>query len=358
MRALNEIRVDILVIGAGQAGLSIAYYLRKQQLNFVVIDQTKEIGEVWKSRYDSLVLFTPRWYSSLPGLPLEGDPNGYASKDEMANYLQTYAKAFDFPIHLQTRVSRLEKRSATFQVQTNRYTYIANKVIVATGPFQKSFIPPGLADHISNEVFQVHSSSYKNSKQLKEGNVLIVGAGNSGAQLAVELSADREVYLSVGHRMKFMPLELMGKSIFWWFQKAGILQASKSSFIGQKLSQMPDPIFGKQLKQLIARRIVHQKPRTIAAKGNEVVFADQSQLKVDNIIWSTGFYSDYSWICIPGALDENGKPVHARGISPISGLYFLGLSWQYRRDSALIGGVGQDAAYLYNHILMDRERKE
>lgn len=347
---MTDYQVDVLVIGAGQAGLAIAYYLRKEQRNFVVIDQGNEIGEVWRNRYDSLVLFTPRWYSSLPGLSLEGDPDGYATKNEIADYLQNYAKSFEIPVHLHTRVSILEKISSGFKVQTSQGTYIANKVTIAIGPFQKPFIPPQIAESLSDDVYQVHSSRYQNPKQLKDGNVLVIGSGNSGAQIAVELSKDREVSISVGHKMKFMPMELMGKSIFWWFQKLGILRATISTFMGKKLRQLPDPIFGKELKELIHQGIVHMKPRTSEANGNQILFEDLSQVKVDNIIWATGFHSDYSWIHIPEVLYKNGKPIHKRGVSPVSGLFFLGLPWQNRRGSALIGGVGDDAEYLIDYL--------
>lgn len=343
-------QVDVLVIGAGQAGLAVSYYLRKHQQNFVVIDQASEIGNVWRNRYDSLVLFTPRWYSSLLGLSLKGDPAGYATKDEIADYLQNYVQTFDIPVQLNTKVSLLQKTSVGFIAETNRGTFIANKVIIATGPFQKPFVPPQIADSLSNDVYQVHSSRYHNSRQLKEGSVLVVGAGNSGAQIAVELSKNQDVTISVSHKMKFLPIDFMGKSIFWWFQKVGILKATVDSSMGRMISRQSDPIFGKELKTFINQGKVHMKPRAIKAMDNWILFEDNSQLEVNNIIWATGFYTDYSWIGIPDVLSDNGKPIHKRGVSPVTNLFFLGLPWQNHRGSALIGGVGDDAKYLFEYL--------
>ncbi|MEF3309443.1 NAD(P)/FAD-dependent oxidoreductase [Paenibacillus sp. GYB004] len=352
-----ELNVDVLVIGAGQAGLAMGHYLSKHQpsLTFAIIDRGSQIGEVWRNRYDSLILFTPRWFSSLPGLDLQGFSSGYATKDEIADYLLTYAGTFQLPVHLQTEVLRLEKTPDGFKALTSRGIYLAKKVIVSTGPFQKPFIP-SMANSLSNDVYQVHTSSYLNPKQLKEGNVLVVGAGNSGAQIAVELSKTRDVLISMGHQPKFMPVELAGKSIFWWFHKSGVMKATISSPFGRWLSKQPDPIFGKELKILSDRRVILTKPRAVKAAGRTIWFQDQSELKVDNVIWGTGFISDYGWIHIPGVVQPSGKPVHRRGVSPIEGLFFLGLPWQNRRGSALIGGVGEDARFLYEYVARGQDQ--
>ncbi|QSB48715.1 flavin-containing monooxygenase [Parageobacillus toebii] len=342
--------VDVLVIGAGQAGLAMGYYLKQNNILFAIVGKENRIGDVWRNRYDSLVLFTPRWFSSLPGMALKGDPNGYPTKDEIADYLEDYAQKFELPIHLNTEVISLQKENEIFRVTTNNSNYVAEKVVVATGPFQKPYIPP-FAESLSDKVYQVHTSRYLNPSQLQEGSVLVVGAGNSGAQIAVELSEDREVYLSVGHKMKFFPLEIMGKSIFWWFKKLGLLNVHINSSLGQFISKQSDPIFGKELKHLIQEGKIKIKPRTVSISGDVISFADNSQIQVQNVIWATGLYSDYSWIQIPNVLDHRGKPIHQRGVTSVQGLYFLGLPWQYRRGSALIGGVGADAEYLVNHIL-------
>jgi putative flavoprotein involved in K+ transport len=342
--------IDVLVIGSSQAGLAIGYYLKKNNKSFAIVGKETRIGDIWRNRYDSLILFTPRRYSSLPGMSSRGDPNGFATKDEIADYLEAYAHEYELPVQLETEVLSLKKESEDFIVHTNRGKYASKQVVIATGPFQKPFIPP-FANRLSSDVFQVHSSRYVNPSQLQNGPVLVVGAGNSGAQIAVELARDRDVIISVGHRLKFFPLQAMGKSIFWWFDTLGILHADVNSRAGRYLSKQSDPIFGKELKYAIHNGKMTLKPTTQDVIGNTFTFADGSQAEVKNVIWATGFHPDYSWIQIEGVLNSLGKPIHQRGITHVEGLYFLGLPWQYRRGSALIGGVGADADYLINNIV-------
>jgi len=336
---------DVVVIGGGQAGLAVGYYLKQQNRSFVILDKGSEAGETWRNRYDSLVLFTPRYYSSLPGLKLDGNVEGYATKNEIAEYLKKYSRQFELPIHFNTEVYSLHKSEDKFYIQTNHEDYVAREVIIATGPFQRPFIP-AMSLAVSQEVFQVHTDQYMNPKQLHNGSVLVVGAGNSGAQIAVELAQEREVYLSVGHPISFMPLQLIGKSIFWWFGKLGILSANTDSRLGKLVRNRPDPIFGFQLKALIKQGKVKMLPRTVSVRDKLIHFEDGKSIQVNNIVWATGFHSDYSWIQIPNVVDDKGKPIHDRGVTKIKGLYFVGLPWQYTRGSALIGGVAQDAEYI------------
>jgi putative flavoprotein involved in K+ transport len=325
------------------------YYLQERKIPFVILDKESEAGAVWRSRYESLVLFTPRFFSCLPGLPLEGEREGLPTKDELADYLQRYAAHYELPVQYQTEVLSVSKIEGVYRVATNRGNYAANNVIVATGPFQKPSVPP-MADHLNIDIVQIHSAQYRNSSDLQDGPALVIGAGNSGAQIAVELSASREVYLSSSHRIQYMPLELLGRSIFWWFGKMGILKANVNSRAGSMIRKRPDPIFGFALKDAVRQGKVKLKPRTDNMMGDTVEFEDHSSIQPANIVWATGFRPDYSWIRIPGVLDGRGKPVHERGISPVSGLYYLGLPWQYRRASALIGGVGEDAAFIVDHL--------
>ncbi|MBP1153389.1 MULTISPECIES: NAD(P)/FAD-dependent oxidoreductase [unclassified Paenibacillus] len=341
---------DVIVIGAGQAGLAAAYYLKKQGLSFVCLEQGDEIGGSWRSRYDSLTLFTPRWYSSLPGLPLQGDPNGYPTKDEIADYLQAYANAFLLPVLLTMQVQELKKTGDRYTVQTNRGLFSTKSVIVSTGPFQKPIIP-AFAEKLPTDIIQLHTSAYTNPAQLRKGPVLIVGAGNSGAQIAVELADSRDVYLSVGHRIKFLPLQFAGRSIFGWLKKLGMLQAHRRTVIGSWFRRQKDPVFGMELRKLVRKGSVTTKPRTVGISGDSICFADHTDVRVSNVVWATGFSSDYSWLAIPGALDSSGRPLHDRGVSPVTGLCFLGLPWQHTRGSALIGGVGEDASYVVSRII-------
>jgi putative flavoprotein involved in K+ transport len=347
----------VVIIGASQAGLAMGYYLKRAGISYLILGKEQRIGDVWRNRYDSLVLFTPRWFSHLPGTIKQGNLNlnGYADKDEIADELEEYAADQQLNSQLDTEVTKLTKVKGEFLIATNKGNFIASNVVIATGPFQQPLIPDYASRLSSAEVFQVHTSSYKNSDQLKEGNVLIVGCGNSGAQIATELAAHRKVYVSTSRAVTFVPREIMGKSIFWWFKKGGLYKFHKDTKLGRKLSRRGDPIIGVELKALIKNNEVAICPRTVQASHDQVTFHNGTNLKVSNVIWATGFTSDYSWISMPGVINEYGKPVHSRGVSKEKGLFFLGLPWQYNRGSALIGGVAADAAYITICILENVE---
>jgi putative flavoprotein involved in K+ transport len=340
---------DVLIIGGGQAGLAAAYCLSQRNVPYLVLDKGKEIGEVWKRRYDSLTLFTPRNYSELPGLRLTGNPNGFPAKDEIAAALKRYAENYRLNIRLETEVLSLKKINGEFQAETNRGMVFARHVIVATGPFQLPLIPP-MSNELDPSITQMHSAHYRKPADLQPGSVLVVGSGNSGAQIAVELARSHRVVLSAGHRMTFMPLSFFGKSIFWWFDRLGILNAPSDSRIGRIVRKRPDPVFGFELKRLLKEKTVMIKPKTVKAEKRTVHFADGTSMEADNIIWATGFRSDYGWLHVRGALDEEGKPLHQRGASPVNGLYYVGLPWQTSRNSALVGGVGRDAEAIVQMI--------
>lgn len=343
---------DVLIIGAGQAGLSMGYYLKKSSLSFIIIDNHKRVGDVWRNRYDSLVLFTPRSYSSLHGLRMEGDPDGFPTKNEVADYLEIYAETFQLPIRLDTKVQQVYKSDKYLNIVTQNSTLQAKKVVIATGPFHHPRIP-AFSKELQGDIIQLHSSQYKNPIQLKEGNVLVVGGGNSGAQIAVEISKSHPTYLSAGGPLRFFPLTFANKSIFWWLDQLGILKANSTSKLAKWLRRKGDPIFGLELKEKIKLGKVSMKGRTIGITQNEILFADDSTLKIDNIIWATGFETNFSMLDFPQIFDEKGKIIHERGISNIDGLYFLGLPWQHRRGSALLLGVGDDAKFLFEKIIMD-----
>ncbi|MGG1397615.1 NAD(P)/FAD-dependent oxidoreductase [Bacillus salipaludis] len=343
---------DVVIIGAGQAGLSMGYFLKQSGISFLILDNQSRAGDVWRNRYDSLVLFTPRLYSSLPGLPLGGDPSGFPTKDEIADYLEQYAQTFDLPIRFNIDIQKIRKENNIFAISTNKLTIKTKRIVIATGPFHTPRIPP-FAKVFSNELTQLHSSEYKDQSQLQEGPVLVVGGGNSGAQIAVELSENNETYLSVSQKIRFMPLKFAGKSIFWWFDKLGILRADRHSFIGKKIQSQGDPVFGYELKEKIKNRSVIVKSRTKSIHKNEIQFEDHTSIMVNNIIWATGFTPNYRWIEIPNLLNPNGEVNHKRGVTEIDGLFFLGLPWQHRRGSALLLGVGEDAEYLYKYIRND-----
>lgn len=345
----TNVHFDVLIIGGGQAGLAAGYHLQKMNKSFAVLDANPRIGDSWRTRYDSLVLFTPRSYSALPGRPMEGQQEQFPTKDDIADYLEQYAAHWALPVYLNTKVEKLTKEQSVFKVYTNQGIYSAEQIIVASGPFQTPSIPD-VASQLPESVIQMHSSQYKNPLQLQNGPALVVGGGNSGAQIAVELAKSRDVYIAVSHSMRFLPLHVGSISIFTWFRRLGLLNADRDTIIGRWFRKQPDPIFGFDLKELFRTKRIHLKPKVIGSKENNVVFQDETTLSVPNVVWSTGFKPTFDWIQISDAVDINGMPNHQRGVSPVSGLFFVGLPWQSSRSSALIGGVGKDAEYIISKI--------
>ncbi|MBP2257632.1 putative flavoprotein involved in K+ transport [Virgibacillus campisalis] len=341
---------DVIIIGAGQAGIAMSYQLKQKGINnCLMIDAQKRIGDSWRFRYKSLVLFTPKSYSALPGLEMKGDSNSYPTKDEMADYLEGYVAYFNLPNKMDTVVTSIEKRNNYFSVFTSEEKYQSKKVIVASGAFQKPYVPHVIKNE-GNVVSHMHSSLYTEPKDLNNGTSLVVGGGNSGAQIAVELSKDREVILAISHKLKFLPLEIFRKSIFYWLEKLQLLYAGTDTIRGRLFQKRNDPIFGKELKQAIESRKVKIRPRVTEVDGKRVTFSGGSSLEVSQIIWATGFVPLYEIIRIDGAIDKKGNPIHNRGISPINGLYYIGLPWQHSRGSALICGVGRDAVFLADKL--------
>jgi putative flavoprotein involved in K+ transport len=339
--------LDVVVVGGSQAGLAMAWHLTQQGRRFVVLEAGPEVGHVWRSRWDSLKLFTPAQYDALPGLAFPAPADTYPTKDPVADYLQTYAATFDLPVRLSARVTRLSKSDDGFEVQTADQTYRARQVVVATGPFQVPFVPP-MAAKLDASVTQVHSAGYRNPQALPEGPVLVVGGGNSGFQIAEELAATRTVDLSIATRYPMLPQRRAGKDLFWWLTRLGLLRVTVNSRPGRRMSRR-DFVIGTNRKRL-ERAGVRFRPRLVDAEGRTVRFADHRLLEdVGVVVWATGHRSDYAWIHIPGVVRE-GHVVHRRGVTEVPGLYFLGLSWQHTRGSALLGFVNDDAAYLADRI--------
>jgi putative flavoprotein involved in K+ transport len=338
---------DVVVIGAGQAGLAIGHFLARQGKRFVIVDGADSIGAAWRNRWDSLLLFTPRRYDALPGLAFPGEPDGYPTRDEVIAYLEHYAAAFELPIELQSEVRSLTKRDGRYLIEVEDRQLEADQVVVATGPFQSPNVP-ALADRLDPGVFQVHSVDYRRPGEVPPGRVVVVGGGNTGFQIAKELSATHDVHLAIGTRQTPLPQRLLGRDLFWWLTKLGLLSKTVDSRIGRRASHR-DTLIGSRPRELERRFGVGLEPRLVGASGRTVSFADGSELDVDAVIWATGYRSDYSWIDVP-VLDEHGRPRHRRGVTEVPGLYFLGLSWQHTRGSALIGWVGEDAEFIAGKI--------
>jgi putative flavoprotein involved in K+ transport len=341
--------LDVVVVGGSQSGLAMAWHLAQQGLRFVVLEAAPELGHVWRSRWDSLKLFTPSQYDALPGLAFPAPADTYPTKDPVADYLQAYAKTFDLPVRLDAKATELTRQEdETFEVRTADATYRARQVVVATGPFQVPFVPPQAAK-LDPAVTQLHSADYRNPQALPEGPVLVVGGGNSGFQIAEELAATRTVDLSIATRYPMLPQRLAGRDLFWWLTRLKLMRVTASSRLGRRVSGRGEFVIGTNRRRL-ERKGVRFRPRLVDAEGRTVRFADHSLLEdVGVVVWATGYRPDYGWIHIPGVVRE-GHVVHRRGVTEVPGLYFLGLSWQHTRGSALLGFVHEDAAFLADRI--------
>ena len=344
--------LDVAVVGGGQAGMAMGHYLREQGLRFTIFERGDSIAPAWRERWDSLTLFTPRRYSALPGLPFPGDPDGYPTRDEVIAYLEHYAETFELPIELDSAVRGLSRDDGRFVLQLDGRTVTADQVVVATGPFQEPFVPKA-AEQLAPEVWQVHSTGYRRPSDVPEGTVLIVGGGNTGFQIAKELSATHRVVLSIGSEQKPLPQRIAGRDLFWWLTKTRLLATTVESRLGSRL-QHRDTLIGSSPRELERRYGVELKPRVTDASGRAVRFGDGSQLEVDAVIWATGYRPDFSWIDLP-IFDENGRLRHRRGGTDVPGLSFLGLTWEWTRGSALIGWVKDDAEYLAERVAVLQE---
>jgi putative flavoprotein involved in K+ transport len=339
--------LDVLVIGASQAGLAMAWHLARQNFRLVVVDAAAELGHTWRSRWDSLRLFTPSQYSALPGMAFPMPPDTYPTKDQVADYLRTYAAALDVPVRLNARVSELRRVGDIFEARTNGQVFLARQVVVATGPFQTPYVPAA-ALRLDDSVTQLHSAEYHNPHALPDGPVLVVGGGNSGLQIAQELASTRRVDVSMSEKPPMLPQRPLGRDLFWWLTRVGLMRVNAGTRIGQRIQARGEFVIGTSRRRL-QRTGVTFHPAVADAEGHTVRFADGRSLDVAVVIWATGYRPDYSWLQIPNVVHD-GRVNHRRGVTDVPGLYFLGLSWQHTRGSALLGFVGDDAAHLTERL--------
>ncbi len=342
---------EVIVVGGGQAGLALGYHLAQRGKDFTILDAASEPAAAWRERWDSLKLFTSARYNGLPGMDFPGDPDRYPTRDEVADYLTEYAHRFDLPVELNSRVKAVRRQGDRYVGELEDRAYEAQQVVIATGPFQTP-LEPQLAQDLGDGVVQMHSTAYRSPESVPAGRVLVVGGGNTGFQIAQELSASREVHLSIGSRQMPLPQRILGRDLFWFLEKTGLIRKTVDSRMGRRMSER-ETLIGSTPRGIRRQHGVELHGRALSAQGSTVRFDDGTQVDVAGVVWATGFRVDHSWIDVP-VFDAGGRLIHQRGVTQAPGLYFLGMYWQHTRGSALLGWVKDDAEYLAERIEASR----
>jgi putative flavoprotein involved in K+ transport len=340
-----------IIIGAGQAGLAAGYHLLKAGEDFIIIDAAENIGDSWRKRWDSLRLFTPSQYDGLPGFSFPASRNTMPTKDEVADYLEKYAEKFKLPVRMGEKVNHISGTQSGFEIATDKGILKCDKVIVATGTNPQPRIPE-FAKDLDENIHQIHSSRYLNPDSLPKGSVLVVGAGTSGVEIAIELAKNRHTLIS-GHPTFHIPdpvFRYAGR-LYWWFA-SNILTVKTP--IGRKAKKSivkgGGPLINVSVKDLVTAG-VEQVPRVTGVSNGQPILEDGRIATISSIIWATGFKPDFSWIDLKVTDETNGWPITKRGVSTeVKGMYFIGMLFQYGLTSGLMGGVGRDAAFVVKHI--------
>lgn len=339
----------IIIIGAGQSGLAVGYHLRNESARIAILDDHERIGDTWRHRWDSLRLFTPGRFSALPGSPNPAGRSGFASKDDMAEYLEDYAQQFNLPVRTGVAVSRVAAVAGGFEVSTDAGDLRARSVVIAIGHNSVPQIPE-FARSLHTNISQIHSAEYRGPSGIREGTVLVV-AGTSGAEIALELSGSHTVLLA-GRSTPHIPDALFryAGGLYWLTVHRLLTTATASGRrIAASCGRRGAPLIRISLAQVTAAG-VRRLPRITHVVGGAPATDEETVLSVDTVIWATGFRPDLSWL--PQLeVDDIGIPVTRRGVvAEIPGLYFMGLPFQYSLTSGLIGGAGRDAAYIVGRI--------
>jgi putative flavoprotein involved in K+ transport len=346
-------RVNTVVVGGGQAGVSVGYHLKRVGVPFVILDAGERIGDAWRHRWDSLRLFTPARFDGLDGMSFPAGPFSFPTKDEMADYLETYARKFALPVRLGVRVERVSRQGLRFLLVAGELRFDADNVIVAMGNFQRPSTPAFAAD-LDPKIQQLHSIDYRDPGQLRNGAVLIVGAGNSGAEIAAELVRASHKTWMAGPSTGNVPFRVDGR--------AARLGLTRFVFrvVFHRVLSVANPIGRKARPKMLHRAAplirvkpwdladagVERVPRVVGARNGLPLLEDGRMLDVANVVWCTGFHPGFSWIDLP-VFGADGLPLHENGIvAQEPGLFFVGLHFLYALSSEMIHGVGRDAARI------------
>ena len=356
-------RIDTVVVGGGQAGLSVGYHLARRGLDHVILDANEQIGDAWRKRWDSLRLFTPARFNGLDGMPFPGPAHSFSTKDEVADYLEAYATRFGLPVRVGVRVTRLSRNGGHFLLEADDLRIEADNVVVAMGSYQLPTIPD-FAQDLAPDIVQLHSGAYRNVGQLNHGRVLVVGAGNSGAEIALDVAANHPTLLAgtESGRVPFRPETALARHVLLplMFRVIGHRVLTIRTPIGRKmrLRQLSHAAPVVRVKSAdLARTGVERVGRMVGARDGVPVLEDRGPTPVANVIWCTGYRPDFSWIGLPVfGRDENPRePLHVRGVvTDEPGLYFVGLYFLYAMSSGFLPGIGRDAQHVVRHIASRR----
>lgn len=353
----NPERVHTVVIGAGQAGLSVGYHLSRRGLPFVILEANDRIGDQWRKRWDSLRLFTPARYDGLAGMPFPAHPDSFPTKDEMADYLESYAAHFKLPVRTAVRVDRVSMEGGRYLVRSGETLLEADHVVVAMATYQRRRVPAFSTD-LDSSIIQLHSSDYKNLSQLQPGGVLIVGAGNSGSEIALETARGGHRTWMSGRDTGHVPFRiegLLGRVLLVHVVLRVLFHRvlTTSTRIGRKVRPRVlvggGPLIRVKPRDLAAAG-VERVQRTVGTRDGRPVLEDGRVPDIANVIWCTGFHPGFSWIELP-VFGAGGEPIHQRGVAANQpGLYFVGLHFLYAMSSTMIHGVARDAEHIVNTI--------
>jgi putative flavoprotein involved in K+ transport len=361
---MREERIQTVIIGAGQSGLSVGYHLARAGVPFVILEANQRVGDTWRKRWDSLRLFTPARYDSLVGMPFPAAARSFPSKDAMADYLELYAKHFKLPVRTGASVTKLSKRGNGFLVQGEDFAIEAENVVIAMATFQRPRVPTFAAE-LDPSIVQMHSSDYRNPAQLRKGGVLVVGAGNSGAEIAIEAARNGYSTMLSGRHPGHVPFRI--ESVLGRYVLAPIVLRfvfhrllTLNTPLGRKANGngVPGaaPLIRTRPHELVAGGI-QRVAKTIGVKDGRPLLEDGKTLDVANVVWCTGFHPGFSWIDLP-VFGKNGAPVHRRGVVESEpGIFFTGLEFLFAMSSTMIHGAARDAEYIAKAVLSRAKRK-